>query len=166
MKLTLLSFSFLLAVIATPRSALADYIQDGNSLKRNCAYTQRAVEPDGKMTGEVFVCVGYISGVIDGYNQAGAKVPLCYPDGVSMGQLTDVVVLFLKNHPELLHRPAAYLVLRAISKRFPARSSHRGWELPPAPTSVGWTPGMHRSRLQAKTGDRSWFLANETGLPS
>lgn len=70
-------------------------------------------------------CEGYVMGVVDAaYTgdrlwRAEAGWRWCLPSGVSGTQLTDSVVLFLKENPEKRHMTAASLVAGAIAERFP-----------------------------------------------
>jgi hypothetical protein len=113
-----------LVLIASCVTAFAqtEPISDGNTLKQNCAYAEKAEEPNGNAGYQAFACVAYISGVIDGYQEAEPKYPLCYPAQVTVGQMADVVMKFLRDHPEELHKPAGFLVLRAIGVAFPCKN--------------------------------------------
>jgi hypothetical protein len=67
-------------------------------------------------------CLGYIDGVADALDKNiinGYKA--CVPDGVTAGQLQDVVVQYLRLNPADRHFLAFGLVADAISKAFPCR---------------------------------------------
>jgi hypothetical protein len=71
-------------------------------------------------------CLGYITGVTDFDGMDGAAFPerrrSCIPENVSNGQVRDVVVKYLKDHPEERHLLAAVLIVEAASKAFPCKA--------------------------------------------
>ena len=68
-------------------------------------------------------CVGYIAGVNDSHktiqNWDNQAPYYCLPSGASMGQLTQVVINYLKLKPEELHLSASGRVLNAFILAFP-----------------------------------------------
>jgi Rap1a immunity proteins len=98
-----------LVIAATTASAGFD---DGNALFERCkTYTSdRATEPfnDG-------VCAGYIVGATDALDRGSL---LCLPD-VTKGQIIDVVILWLRDHPEKRHLGASSLIGAALKEKFP-----------------------------------------------
>lgn len=62
------------------------------------------------------IAYGYMEGVID----ARAR-EICLPNGVSKGQMIDIVVNYLNAHPEVLHQPADDIVFFAITKAWPCK---------------------------------------------
>ena len=88
----------------------------GNSLLETCSSVGKADE---------LFCLGYIGGVADVDGLEGATFPerqrSCVPDNVSNGQLMDVVVKYLKEHPEERHMLAAILIVEALTKAFPCK---------------------------------------------
>ena len=89
--------------MAVPTPSFAYFI-DGNKLYSEC--TQDAS----------LFCLGYIDGISDGLDLARAtnSRQQCAPVGVSAGQVKDVVVRYLYNHPESRNLEAGYLVVAAI----------------------------------------------------
>lgn len=71
-------------------------------------------------------CLGYILGVADLDAMDGAAFPdrrrSCRAENVTNGQERDVVVKYLKDHPEERHVLAAILVVKAMAKAFPCKS--------------------------------------------
>lgn len=73
-------------------------------------------------------CIGYIQGVIS-TDEGISKTPtstnrsLCIPTGVTMLQLQDIVIAYLKYTPEERHWPSWILVHNAINKAFPCQKS-------------------------------------------
>lgn len=67
------------------------------------------------------LCDGYIVGISDalsgGSDIHGIKA--CGPDGITTGQVTEIVIEWLRGHPELLHYAAPGLVAEALSKAYP-----------------------------------------------
>lgn len=77
----------------------------------------------------------YVNGVADGLDyaymlgglMANPDLPkkkldyFCYPDGVTHGQVTDIVRQHLVDSPAERHRSATYLIGSALVKAFPCR---------------------------------------------
>ena len=65
-------------------------------------------------------CLGYLAAITDimtfedisGYSA-------CVPEGVTRGQFRDIVVRYLKDHAEIRHHIAPYLIARANAEAFP-----------------------------------------------
>lgn len=72
---------------------------------------------------ELGMCIGYLSGVIDGATSASKDDPrifsVCVPEGVSRGQVARIIIKYAADHPETLHWPASRLVIEALSSAFP-----------------------------------------------
>ncbi len=64
-------------------------------------------------------CLGFVQGVTEGLLlQAGTfkqKPLVCLPEGVTFGQMRDVVVKYLSEHPELRHYTGAQLTVLALA---------------------------------------------------
>ena len=60
--------------------------------------------------------IGYIQGVHDALQPTRV---ICVPDGVTGGQLGDVVKLYIGKHPENRYRSADELVAAALKGKFP-----------------------------------------------
>jgi hypothetical protein len=92
-------------------AAIADF-RDGNSLLRECTGS----DP------EQLACLGYIMGITDiirGKEVLGYKP--CLYSNISVQQLHDVVVLYLRSQPAIRHYSAASLVVAALGHSFPCR---------------------------------------------
>jgi hypothetical protein len=66
------------------------------------------------------ICSGFasaVSGVVATEHFAGWRA--CFPDGVTRGQVSDIMVKFLDDHPEKLHLTAASLTAHAFAEAFP-----------------------------------------------
>ena len=74
-------------------------------------------------TMEFQFCDAFIVGVRDGVVLAialrDAKPILDIPNDVKQEQMRAVVMKYLKDHPEELHKPAGMLVIFALSQAFP-----------------------------------------------
>ena len=67
-------------------------------------------------------CVGYIQGVVNGYDLAQTTYKLrdfCEPANAQNGQVFEVVTNFVKGHPEVRHWQTRELVARAMIEAFP-----------------------------------------------
>ena len=129
MKATLrpLMLLFFFAVLSCHCFAV---VGDGNTLMSLCqnadrtAQTQEPSEP-----ASVLQCQAYIEGVFTGYSMVSKALNLkqvgienvCVPDEVTLGQITKVVVKYLKDHPEKLHLGAGQLTMTAIKDAFPCK---------------------------------------------
>jgi hypothetical protein len=92
-------------------------------LTRNRLFDQCSAPSDDF---RILQCYSYISGAIDGAAalaiDAGHAPPECPPNGVTKGQLKDIVLRYLKGHPEKRHLQAASLVIASVGEAF-----HCGW---------------------------------------
>ena len=109
-----------LAVLLTAGEGRADYL-DGQDLNKACN------AGDAFSKGE---CLGYIEGVHDAgkvldrgtdKRQWISGWTACVPDGVSAGQLVEVVKKWLREHPAEWHYAAGGLVTAAFEEAFPCR---------------------------------------------
>lgn len=60
--------------------------------------------------------VGYVDGIADAAAGLGFT---CYPEGDVKGQIREVVMKYLRDHPDRLHDPAPLLVLNGLFEAFP-----------------------------------------------
>jgi hypothetical protein len=90
---------------------------NGNELLSKCSE-----EADNRHWG---VCSGYISSASDVYETLlewkEVELRHCLPEGVRVRQLEQVVLKYLNEHPEKLHRAASGLVLNALYEAFPCK---------------------------------------------
>src|SRR5690348_4561154 len=80
-------------LIAVSPQAWAEF-QSGNQLKAGLEHFEKG---DGTVDGTY--AAGYVIGVFDQLS----SVRVCSPRSVTAGQVTDVVLKFMRQHPELLH---------------------------------------------------------------
>jgi hypothetical protein len=88
---------------------------DGNDLLRLCT---------SELPVDVTFCMGYVEGVRDGlvWGTIERKPSFGIPAQVKSGQLKDVVVKYLKEHPENRHKEAGFLTIGALKDAFPPES--------------------------------------------
>ena len=108
-----------------PNFAYADFYT-GNDLLRFC--TVRESDPIYFQSDAR--CAGFIVGAADGAETIGLYLDVtrsdveshqlvCIPQGVTVGQLQEIVVAALRANPENRHQSASLLVLAALKKRLP-----------------------------------------------
>jgi hypothetical protein len=68
------------------------------------------------------VAMGYVIGIADAMDQSSH----CLPDGVTMGQVRDVVKQFLEVTPEVRHRPAELIVYVVLKNTWACAEKKKG----------------------------------------
>ena len=107
-----------LAEATLPAQPAKASIDSGNDLLTACTGSQAGFE-DG-------LCMGFIQGVTvgivaDHVINNKIRMPYCVRPGVTLGQLDDVVVAYLKAHPANRDTTAASIVLAAIEDAYPCQ---------------------------------------------
>src|ERR1700694_4192999 len=101
--------------------------KSGNAFLRLCSAVEQD-DPPQKETANVFACIGYVTGFINGvqYEQAFAETknrkmpaPFCIPDGVENAQLVRVLMKYIRNNPESANQPTAWLLMDGLEKAYP-----------------------------------------------
>ena len=85
--------------------------RSGNNLANDCNNN------DNKFSNGV--CYGYVMGVTDLLLWVNTNLKLCAPSEATGGQVVAIVRKFLKEHPEMLHEDADFLVMSALQEAFP-----------------------------------------------
>lgn len=117
-RTALIFLSLLTLLLMASVSAHAQRVSTttGNDLLDSC---------ESKDFKEAF-CLGYITGVTDLDGMDGSVFPerrrSCVAENVSNGQVKDIVVKYLKDHPEERHLLAAILIVKAMAQAFPCKS--------------------------------------------
>lgn len=96
----------------------------GNRLLENCSAADvpiTASAPEDTPVKEA-LCYGFLMGA-DQAISTYAPQTYCLKKGVDFKQIRLVLMKFLNNHPELLHKPAVELYSRAMTEAFPCHSS-------------------------------------------
>jgi hypothetical protein len=80
-------------------------------------------EPAGLRSGVAF---GYIQGVVNSMEVLYPNQSLsCSPDGMTVGQMVDVVKRYLHNHPQTGHEPAVIVIATAAREAFPCEKARK-----------------------------------------
>lgn len=98
-------------------SAQAHFI-DGNQLLTNI---------ESQTPAERTFAIGFVTGVVD----AAQNEIVCVPDRVTIKQVVDISKTLLQQNPSIRHKPAAYIVLKAISDVWPCKAKA------PTPSGIG-----------------------------
>jgi hypothetical protein len=89
-----------------------------NELRRDCT----APSPGTFTAG---FCLGYLKGVAE-MSRLREKVPqlppVCVPEAVTVGQVRNIVVRYLEEHPEEWHYSSIVLVTNALDEAFPCEA--------------------------------------------
>ena len=97
--------NFLISLLMVCSTAQAQF-QSGNDLHKDIHDSS----PQSNM-----YALGYIVGVTDAF----IGTAICIPQGVSQGQLMDVVKNFLNRAPQARNLPANVLVMVAVEEHWP-----------------------------------------------
>lgn len=73
-------------------------------------------------TGQQNAALGYVMGVADVHH----NITQCAPDGVTAGQMRDMVRNYLNNTPAVRHLPAAPLILHVLKGTWPCNNQRKG----------------------------------------
>ena len=100
-----------------PESQPEPVINTGTGLLENCTYDAKA-SGQADLEFHLGLCIGFIKGVTNTWaEQNPGKV--CAPDDLDNERLRDVVVTWLRSHPESLGGPAVGAVVSAVTTAFP-----------------------------------------------
>ena len=90
----------------------------GNELLEACSATNGTTAYEYKSG----ICSGYVLGIADELDLENAQLGRgsCFSDEVTLGQLRDVVLKYLQEHPEHRDLDAAVLVRSAFASAYPA----------------------------------------------
>lgn len=82
-----------------------------------------------KMAAGGSECLGFLSGFLGGYTFATRSTPdsqmdICFPSGVTPGQLARILVTAMRRHPEREHEPSIDFAIYAFSSAFPCRNRY------------------------------------------
>ena len=98
-----------------PCAGLAQGIKNGNHIYSECRSDVQAEEA---------LCIGYIAGVAEVFlafarDLPESQRPFCTAPGQTVGQLTDVVLKWLDEHPEKRHLNGSDVIALAMAGAFP-----------------------------------------------
>lgn len=91
---------------------------DGNQLFANI---------ESQTPAERTFAIGFVTGVVD----AAQNEIVCVPDRVTIRQIVDISKTHLQQNPSIRHKPAAYIVLKAVSDVWPCKTKT------PTPSGIG-----------------------------
>lgn len=112
---TVICVSLSAAAVATELGK--SYMANGSELLTYCAKSTANAQS---------ACLGYIAGVSDAIindliRDRASPVKACIPRSVRAGDRAAIVIKWLSRHTDQLRKPAATLVVRALSEAFPCR---------------------------------------------
>lgn len=128
LKFSILGFFVVVSSTAPSLAQDSTSLSNGNGLYATCKSEE---------VNERLRCLAYLDGYIKGSQgttfEYALKVgisnkseltksgimPFCLPEGVTMGQIRDVVTRSLESNPEQRHEMASWLVMKALQKGFP-----------------------------------------------
>lgn len=61
---------------------------------------------------------GYSAGMFDAYERSDIDLYLCLGESVKMTQIVDSIVIYLKNNPQVRHKPMYFIFPEALRKQF------------------------------------------------
>ncbi|MCX8038870.1 MAG: Rap1a/Tai family immunity protein [Candidatus Sumerlaeia bacterium] len=110
--------SVLIALTSTTAAAQGYFIDGKEFLQKYCQEVGR------------LPCIGFVAAVSDVSQITGMS---CISKGVTIGDVVDVAILYVRMHPRLWDRPAVFGVQEAITYAWPCekqdRSSQPKWRM-------------------------------------
>jgi len=103
---------FVISSILFANVASADFMT-GNKLFSILEKIERRADRTSEF--DIAMALGYIVGVYDSYE----GIFYFTPGGATQGQLLNIVIKYLRENPEILHKPAHEILLEAFKKAFP-----------------------------------------------
>lgn len=119
-----------LALVLLAASCSYSQAGDGNDMLRNCESLERHQHKVTRPSPADYVGIGQCLGALESVigtlaiaaPKQGERPALCLPaTGVTNGQAAKVALLFLRVHPEELHRDGTSLLIAAYHEAFPCR---------------------------------------------
>lgn len=98
------------------QAARGGSFQTGNDLFAAC---------DSTDSEDRLLCAVWVVAFTEGFAIAQAPHPvICFPSGATIGQDMDIIVRYLRSHPEQRHLRAGVLAGAALGIAFPCRNSN------------------------------------------
>mgnify|MGYP006951235648 CR=1 FL=1 len=105
-------------------------VESGNGFVRRCASTEKdSTAMTDVERGYAAACLFYLNGFVTGVNygtgfaeektKQRVPSPFCIPKGVETGQLTKIVLKYIRNNPETAHLPTPRLITNALGEVYP-----------------------------------------------
>ncbi|MEH6517274.1 MAG: Rap1a/Tai family immunity protein [Halioglobus sp.] len=95
----------LVVSLAYSGQAMSQWAGDGNRLLKSCESWEAGSSDVGWG-----LCSGTVSALADVFNETTYRFRVCYPEGVTSGQLARVTLKWLRENPASLHNGANELV--------------------------------------------------------
>lgn len=117
-----------LLAVASAILPLNAFATDGNKLLTDCK-AANSIQDTGNDPSRNFLGVGYCLGRIEGISvmnfilleKGSNSAMFCKPKGVTIGQMTRIVVRYLEEHPEKLHIDPSFLIVLALGDAYPCK---------------------------------------------
>ncbi|EGT3592081.1 Rap1a/Tai family immunity protein [Proteus mirabilis] len=96
------------------------YFLDGNKLDSYTASLDKSNNGEVLSIQQVIdssTFLGYVAGVFD----SGIGIYFCPKSNLEYKQVTDIVTIYLRYHPEKRNEKASDLVIQSLSERFPCK---------------------------------------------
>lgn len=103
-----------------PAVRIEPVINIGSGLLENCTF-DAAASGEAERDYHLGLCIGFIKGVTNTLSEQRLG-DICPPDDLTNEDLKDVVVAWLRQHPELLSAPAVGAVVSATAEAFPCEA--------------------------------------------
>jgi hypothetical protein len=129
-----MSIRFGLAAIVLCLVPLDSDAVTGNELQRSCSVVVERMA--GRQVDEYYKaghCIGYLEGFRSGASaersaqltvtRATPEPLYCVPDGVTNGQMAQVLMRYFQQHPADLHTDASFLLYFALMDAFPCQGA-------------------------------------------
>jgi len=111
-KLLLCAALLLTPVTASARDTVTD---DGNELLQTCDDTGYYMQG---------LCLGLVRGTeatLDEWATANSASPYCRPANVTVGQIRDLVISYIRSTPESRNEPRSLLMIKAQKAAWPCK---------------------------------------------
>lgn len=95
-------------------------INTGTGLLENCTYDAKA-SSQADLEFHLGLCIGFIKGVTNAWGEQNPG-KICAPDELDNEKLKDVVISWLRSHPESLDEPVVGSVISATNEAFPCNA--------------------------------------------
>lgn len=118
--------AFLFFALAAPASAAVT----GQELLNRCTASEKSLDSQEKLSGEEALdamwCMGYMSGLLDGfsvndYKVGGARVMCAQEEGLTRTQALRIVNKWLREHPDALLKSGRRGALLALAGAYPCK---------------------------------------------
>jgi|JI10StandDraft_1071094.scaffolds.fasta_scaffold170890_2 hypothetical protein len=117
---------FVIILLFSPKLGLAAKdTSTGNGLLSLCTnkadYGDCLSFVDGLTRGALLIQSHYANKSVPLENETSSPAFICGPDNSTLGQVTDVIIKFLQDHPSDRHLDAVPLSLRALREAWPCK---------------------------------------------